>query len=106
MPVWVVFLEASLGVKERRHFYVNFLPDNLPPAVETAVNLIYYALMYLIALIFTGYGYRFFMGGAGQHSQIIGFNLGWIYVTVPLAGVSWLLFLTENLITDFFRKEA
>lgn len=100
--VWVVFLGAIIGVRENKHFYVDFLPKNMSNTAETIVKVIYYLLMYLVAFIFVRYGYRFFIGGYGQHSQIIGFNLGFVYVTVPLAGCSWCIFLTENLYHDFF----
>ena len=101
--VWVVFLGAIIGVRENKHFYVDFLPKNMSNTAETIVKVIYYLLMYLVAFIFVRYGYRFFIGGYGQHSQIIGFNLGLVYVTVPLAGCSWGIFLTENLYHDFFQ---
>lgn len=102
--VWVVFLGAMIGVRERTHFYVNFLPKNMPQTAESVLRILYYILMYIIALVFIRYGYQFFWGGYRQQSQIIGFNLGLVYFTVPLAGVNWFIFLTENLYKDFFSN--
>ena len=98
--VWVVFLGAIIGVRTGKHFYVDFLPQNLPASVDKALKVLYYLLLYAISLIFVTYGFRFFMGGCSQQSQIIGFNLGLVYVTLPFAGFSWLIFLSENLYHD------
>jgi TRAP-type C4-dicarboxylate transport system permease small subunit len=48
--------------------------------------------------------------GLIQSSDITGINLGWLYASVPIAGVSWLLFLVEGILKEFFKigpaKEA
>jgi TRAP-type C4-dicarboxylate transport system permease small subunit len=104
--IWVISLGSMLGVREGRHFFVDLLPKNLSPAVESFLRVLYYALMYVITAVFIIFGYRFFMMGYIQHSEMTGLNLGAIYVSVPLSGVTWALFLSENLYLEFFAGAA
>lgn len=100
---WVIFLGAAIGVKESRHFVVDFLPQNTSRRLHATTRVIYYALMYSISVVFTVYGYRFFLMGYVQRSQTMGINLGIMYASVPVAGLSWLLFVTNNLIVELKR---
>jgi TRAP-type C4-dicarboxylate transport system permease small subunit len=53
-------------------------------------------------MVFIVYGYSYFVKwGMIQSSDITGINLGWLYVSVPLSGISWLLFLVESFLKEF-----
>ena len=55
-------------------------------------------------MLFRSDGYRYFTKwGLIQESDITGINLGWLYVSVPISGVSWLVFLVEGILKDFFK---
>jgi len=99
--IWVVFLSSILGVREGKHFYVDVLPKDLPKSAETILNILYYLCTFTVSLIFVIYGRRFFLMGFIQHSEMTGMNLGAIYISVPIAGVSWIIFLVENIYKDF-----
>ncbi len=102
--IWVIFLGAAIGVKESRHFFVDFLPKNVGRGIEMTSRVLYYTLMFIITGVFIYYGYRFFLMGYVQESQATGLNLGVVYLSVPVAGVSWLLFLTSNLIQEIRER--
>ena len=57
--------------------------------------------MLVMAVIFVIYGYEFAKFGSVQSSEMSGINLLSIYIAFPLAGVTWCLFLLENIVTDF-----
>lgn len=95
--VWVVFLGSILGVREGRHFYVDFLPNNLSAKFTLVLRVTYYMLLYAVALVFVIYGIRYFKMGAIQKSQTMGINLGLLYISVPFAGLSWVIFLAESI---------
>ncbi|NOY07550.1 MAG: TRAP transporter small permease subunit [Spirochaetes bacterium] len=103
--VWVIFLGSIIGVKESKHFYVNFLPDNLSPFLKTTVDILYYLFMYGTSMVFVIFGPRFFEMGYIQHSEYSGLNLGAIYISVPFSGISWVIFITYNLFRKI-RKES
>ncbi len=109
--IWTIFLGAMIGVREKKHFYVNFLPQNLSPKLETVLQIIYYIFMFTVSFVFIRFGYRYVLMGYVQESDITGLNLAFIYVSVPLSGITWCLFLIEGIMNDFFagparRKEA
>lgn len=96
--VWMIFLGSMVGIRERRHFYVDFLPKNLPRAVDQVLEILYYIFLFTISYIFVRYGIRYFKMGTIQQSELTGINLGWIHASVPFAGLTWALFLVEQVI--------
>jgi TRAP-type C4-dicarboxylate transport system permease small subunit len=94
---WMILLGAILGVRERRHFFVDVLPERMHPAVSVIVDGIYYAAMMIMALVFIRYGFQFAMLGLVQRSVVLRVNLIVVYIAVPFTGVSWLLFLIHGL---------
>jgi TRAP-type C4-dicarboxylate transport system permease small subunit len=57
--------------------------------------------MMVLAVVFIRYGYDFAKFGAIQTSEMSGINMLTIYIAFPLAGVTWMLFLLENIVADF-----
>jgi len=98
--IWVVFLSSILGIREGKHFYVDVLPQDLPRSTEIILRTLYYLFAFSISLIFVLYGRRFFLMGFMQNSEMTGLNLGTIYISVPIAGISWIIFLLENIFID------
>jgi TRAP-type C4-dicarboxylate transport system permease small subunit len=56
--------------------------------------------MMLMALVFAWYGYDFAKFGFIQNSEMSGINMLSIYISFPLAGVTWALFLLERMAGD------
>ena len=102
--IWTIFLGSIVGVREGKHFFVDFIPNTLADRFATVLKIIYTACLGLVALIFIIFGYRFFLMGYIQHSELTGLNLGTIYISVPFAGLSWVVFLIEDII-EFFKKD-
>lgn len=99
--IWGVFLSSALSVREEKHFYVNIFSRDLPKLVETVLRLLYYLSIFLVALIFIIYGKKFFLMGLIQHSEITDLNLATIYISIPITGISWAIFLIENFLKEF-----
>lgn len=100
--IWGIFIGATLGVREGRHFCVDifqFKGGGIGPGFERFLRILYYLVLFSVTFIFIFYGYQYFVKwGMIQSSDITGVNLGWLYVSVPVTGVSWLLFLVESLV--------
>ncbi len=96
--VWMIFFGSMIGIRDRRHFYVDFLPRNLPLRIEQFLNLLYYVLLLFISYVFLRYGFRYYYMGTIQTSELTGINLGWLHAAVPVAGFTWALFLIEQLV--------
>ena len=98
--IWMIFIGSILGVRDEKHFFVDvFLGKSVNPAVDLSLKIIYYVVMAVVTYIFIYYGYRYFVRwGTIQTSDITGINLGFLYISVPIAGLSWLLFLIESVL--------
>ena len=96
--IWIIFLGSMIGIRERRHFFVDFLPRNLPAKVNVFLDVLYYILLFSVSYIFLRFGFRYFYMGTIQQSELTGLNLGWIHAAVPFAGFTWALFLLEQVV--------
>jgi TRAP-type C4-dicarboxylate transport system permease small subunit len=108
--VWAIFMGSVVALREKEHFTVDIITPILKkkniPGLNVFVNVFYYVIAFAIALVFTRYGYTFFVQwGAIQKSDLTGLNLGYIYFAVPFAGVSWFILLIESLLKDIKTGE-
>ncbi|MFQ3619432.1 MAG: TRAP transporter small permease subunit [Spirochaetales bacterium] len=108
--IWMIFIGSIIGVREGKHFFVDiftFQGGTLKPRMYLFLRSIYYFVVLVVTLVFIVYGYDYFRKwGMIQTSDITGINLGWLYASVPLAGVSWLLFLLESFLKEFFLNRT
>jgi len=103
--IWLVFLGSIIGVRGRRHFFVDIFGENINPKLNGVLNIIYFFVLYSMAIIFIFFGYKYFVKwGLIQNSDITGMNMGFLYFSVPFSGISWFIFLTEDLYKSYFQK--
>jgi TRAP-type C4-dicarboxylate transport system permease small subunit len=105
--IWMVFVGASLALRDGKHFNVDlFRGKTPPPPVTLALKLIYYVFVGFVTMTFVAFGYDFVVRWAMiQTSEILMINLGYLYVSVPVAGLLWVLFLAEDLYKEIFLRE-
>lgn len=105
--IWLVFLGSIIGVRGRRHFFVDIFGENISPKLSKAIDVIYFFVLYSMTIIFIFFGYKYFVKwGLIQNSDITGVNMGFLYFSVPFSGISWLIFLTEDLYKSYFQKPS
>ncbi|MDF1616849.1 TRAP transporter small permease [Petrocella sp. FN5] len=83
--IWVVFLAASLGVKEKAHLSVAFflekyLPKKLMVSVQNIASLI--VIVTQVFLIY--YGSRYALNAVGKTLQNIDMSIAWFYAAIPV----------------------
>jgi len=98
--VWIVMIGSMIAVRDETHFDVDLLPEPMTPRGKGVSRLIVHFGMALLALIFVRYGIVFAKTGYAQTSEMSGINMLWIYISFPLAGLTWLLFLSEKIMKD------
>ena len=98
--VWVIMIGSMIAVRDGAHFDVDLLPSPETPQQEAVGRLIVHSAMTVLALLFAWYGYDFAKFGGLQNSDMSGINMLSIYVSFPLAGVTWILFLAEKIVAD------
>lgn len=99
--VWIIMIGSMIAVRDRSHFDVDLLPHPKTPRQKGVAGLVVHGVMLVMAVVFIRYGYDFAKFGAIQNSEMSGINMLSIYIAFPLAGVTWALFLAENLVADF-----
>jgi len=98
--VWIIMIGSMIAVRDAAHFDVDLLPAPETPQQEAVGRLVVHAGMTVLALMFACYGYDFAKFGWLQNSEMSGINMLSIYVSFPLAGVTWILFLAEMIVAD------
>lgn len=100
--IWIVFIGSILALRENRHFNIDlFIGKKLSTPFSIFLKVVYYFTVGVVTYVFVVFGYKYFIGwGLIQESEITGISMGFLYASVPVAGLSWTLFLAENIYKD------
>ena len=104
--IWIIMLGASVAVRDGAHFDVDVLRHPTTSAGLAVSRMIVHGAVFLVALIFLAFGWRFAQFGVDQESELTGMNMAFIHVAWPFAGFTWVLFTLEKFYDDFqlFKK--
>ncbi len=102
--VWIIMIGSSVAVRDQTHFHVDILP-RFSAKREHILRIALLMLMLLLAFVFVVGGYQFARFGAAQQSEISGLPMLAIYIAWPLAGLSWTLFLVEQIYRHFDDRQ-
>ncbi len=94
--VWMIMLGAMIGVRESTHFEVDVWP-RLRPRADAAVRLVSGFGVLALALVFVWAGVEFTRFGWNRFSELAELPLWMIHLAWPLTGVTWLVFLGEQM---------
>ena len=97
--IWTIMIGAMIGVRESTHFEVDVWP-RLSPRAEALVRLMGRLGVLAAALVFVWAGLHFTQFAWHRISELAELPLWLIYVAWPVTGVTWLLFLGEQLLDD------
>lgn len=107
--IWAIFAGSILGVREGRHFMVDIfgMGGKQPgPTLTVCLRILYYIVLASMTFVFIYYGFQYAVKWGGiQESEVLGISMIWLYASVPFAGVSWLLFMIEGIIKEFFLHQ-
>jgi TRAP-type C4-dicarboxylate transport system permease small subunit len=92
--IWMIMLGAMVGIKEGTHFEVDIWPE-LGRGGNAMLKIVSNLFVLLFALVFVYWGVKFVQFGWYQESELAELPMPFIFIAWPLAGVTWLLFLTE-----------
>jgi len=98
--IWLIMLGATIAVREGTHFDVDVLPTPRTAKGKAVARLVVHVAIFLVALIFIAFGWRFALFGWEQNSEMTGINMLSIHIAWPLAGICWFLFLLEKIADD------
>ena len=95
--VWTIMIGAMLGVRESTHFEVDVWP-RIGRRGEAVVKLVASLGVLALALVFVWAGIEFTRFAWNRISELAELPLWLIHVAWPLAGVTWLVFLGEQML--------
>jgi TRAP-type C4-dicarboxylate transport system permease small subunit len=98
--VWTVMIGAMIGVRESTHFEVDVWPI-LSGRPEAAIRLVSRFGVLLIALVFVWSGIEFTQFAWYRTSELAELPLWLIHIAWPIAGLTWLIFLGEQMWDEF-----
>ena len=97
--VWMVMIGANLGIREGTHFVVDIWPQ-LRPRPAAALRLLSAVFIAVFAFVFLWWGIEFTEFALNRISELAELPLWLIHVAWPLTGLSWLLFVGEQVYDD------
>ena len=102
--VWVIMLGATIAVREKTHFNIDILPA-MKPKWEQAIQIFLFVMMLLMGAVFLIGGWQYARFGLTQQSEIAGLPMLAIYIAWPFAGLSWILFIIEQMYDHFDQAD-
>ncbi len=97
--IWMIMIGAMVGVREGTHFDVDLLPA-LSPRLNAAIRIIMQVAVFIFAFVFLFYGYQWMHQGWEQTSELADLPMWMIFISWPLAGLIWILFLGEQFVRE------
>ncbi len=99
MFIWTIMLGAMIGVRESTHFEVDLWPQ-LGRRTEAFARLVGRLGVLIAAVVFVHAGIQFTRFAWNRTSELADLPLWYIHVAWPVTGVTWLVFLGEQVVQD------
>jgi TRAP-type C4-dicarboxylate transport system permease small subunit len=97
--IWTIMIGAMIGVREATHFEVDVWP-RMPPRGEAVLRLMGRLGVLAAALVFVWAGYHFTSFAWYRISELAELPLWLIYIAWPITGLTWIVFLGEQVLDD------
>ena len=97
--IWMIMLGAMVAIRDHTHFEVDVWPE-LSERANAKLRIASSVFVLVFALVFVWWGIEFARFGWNQTSEIAELPMWTIFISWPLAGVTWVLFLGENFVED------
>jgi len=91
---WAVFLGAAIGLRHRRHYTVELLPEKFV-RTNLILDIISHFIVLLIIYVFVVHGYKFAAMGFSKMSTSIAMPQGYFFLSLPVGGAAMVLFTIE-----------
>jgi TRAP-type C4-dicarboxylate transport system permease small subunit len=97
--IWTIMIGAMIGVRESTHFEVDVWPRT-GPRLSALARLLGRLGILALALVFIWGGWKFTAFAMNRISELAELPLWLIHVAWPITGITWLIFLGEQLYDD------
>jgi TRAP-type C4-dicarboxylate transport system permease small subunit len=97
--IWSIMIGAMVGIREGTHFVVDLWPP-LNARAQAAIRLVASLFVLLFAVVFLWWGIDFTRFAFNRISELAELPLWLIHIPWPIAGVTWIVFLGEQMWDD------
>jgi TRAP-type C4-dicarboxylate transport system permease small subunit len=97
--IWTIMIGAMIGVRETTHFEVDVWP-RMGPRGEAIARLLGRVGVLATALVFVTAGIQFTEFAMNRISELAELPLWLIHVAWPVTGITWIVFLGEQMLDD------
>ena len=103
--IWLIMLGATLGVREKMHFDVDFLPKLSAKANRRLLFACQFFMLIFSGVIFY-WGIEFTQFGWNQTSELADMPMWWIFIAWPISGFLWMVFLLHHMFSPSVGDES
>lgn len=100
---WLVFIGASLALKQHEHFAIELFVELLPRCIQKWIELVQRICLAVFCLLLIGYGTNLVVQSWPVKTPLLGISRSWIYLSVVVGGV---LMLIRTLQMPAFSKAS
>jgi TRAP-type transport system small permease protein len=97
--IWTIMIGAMVGVRDSAHFEVDLLPQ-MGPRGQAVARLLGRLGTLALALVFVYAGIQFTKFAWNRISELAELPLWLIHIAWPITGLTWLVFLGEQVLDD------
>ncbi|MGI6417937.1 MAG: TRAP transporter small permease [Thermoguttaceae bacterium] len=88
---WLVFIGASLALKQNEHFAIDVIVNLLPLSMRRHLDMLRHFAVLLFCLLLIGYGTRLAVMNWHVATPMLEVSRGWVYLSVPFGGLLMLV---------------
>ena len=105
--VWVVFIGSALIIGDKGHMAVTLLSGKLNGTIAgTILNLFIKVCSLAFILLLITQGSKMAKTMMFQTAPALGIPMGIVYAIIPISGLLMLLYLVQDVISFFSKKES
>lgn len=98
--VWMIMIGAMCALRDGTHFDLEILPESDNRKIEAGKRIFVHLMVFVVAVIFIWYGWRFLLFGWNQTSEIADLPMNYIFIAWPITGIVAVLFLAEKVFNE------
>lgn len=103
--VWITFLGAALGVRNKSHVALDILIKKLPPLPKNIIVTFTTLAMMVFSAVLIYASMTMLAIGSRQVSAALQLQMKWVYTILPVSGFLIIFYLGKNLY-EYFREKS
>lgn len=97
--IWMTFLGAAAAVRRWSHFRLGLLITSMPRKLHRPIDVSAVCVVLIMGFVLLRYGIAIARVSWEQTSPMLDWNMGYVYLVLPITGGAIVLFCAQHLIT-------